>query len=138
MTQFDHCINNNTKTLKVLDEERRVIEALSEEQKKDYRLDPLKFNPLRLAWIQDIYADMGKEMITLLSKNPVKAIPIITERLKQRQNQWVGNKEECLQGWKEQAERNFYKSLDIRSFAFKQYEKKNENSKTYMLELKNT
>jgi paired amphipathic helix protein Sin3a len=66
-------------------------------------------------------------MVNLLNKNPQKAIPIIVERLKKRAESMADAKIECQKSWKEVCEKNFMKSLDHRSFHFKNHERKNQN-----------
>lgn len=45
-------------------------------------------------------------------------------------------KKTLVPGWNDVCEKNFHKSLDYRSLAFKQHEKKQSNSKSYMTEIK--
>ena len=62
--------------MQILEAEKRAIETLSDHEKQAYKL-PRKINSLRLQTIADTYAEMGKEIISLLYKKPVKAIPIV-------------------------------------------------------------
>lgn len=41
-----------------------------------------------------------------------------------------------IKNWKEVCDKNFHKSLDHRSFHFKQFEKKNQTQKNYLQEIK--
>ncbi len=41
-----------------------------------------------------------------------------------------------MRGWHEQCEKSFHKSLDHRSFHFKSFEKKQQQAKAYVNELK--
>jgi histone deacetylase complex regulatory component SIN3 len=63
--------------------EKEKIEKLTEQEKYSYRL-PKHVNCLRLQTISDTYAEMGKEIISLLHRKPVKAIPIVSERVANR------------------------------------------------------
>jgi histone deacetylase complex regulatory component SIN3 len=64
-------------------QEKEKIEKLTEQEKYSYRL-PKHVNCLRLQTISDTYAEMGKEIISLLHRKPVKAIPIVFERVANR------------------------------------------------------
>jgi len=48
----------------------------------------------------------------------------------------VLEKNELLKSWHEQCEKNFLKSLDHRSFHFKQFEKKHQQAKAYVNDIK--
>lgn len=67
---------------------------------------------------------MGKDILNLLQKKPIKAIPIVYDRLNKRLEELEEVKKTLLVSWNDICERNFYKSLDYRSLAFKQHEKK--------------
>ena len=71
-----------------------------------------------------IYGDQGQEMLSLLHKNPTKAIPVIYGRLVQKDKEFRAAREHLNKRWKELAEHNYQKSLDHRSFYFRQSDKK--------------
>lgn len=50
---------NIYKTLKVLEEEKAIIEKMSQQEKEQYKLEAGKFNKLRLKQIEKIYGDLG-------------------------------------------------------------------------------
>lgn len=102
--------------METLEEEKNKIDAMSPEEKDQYKLDPRKFNNLRLRWIQKTYAEMGQEMLRLLPQNPIKAIPIIYDRFKVNYKRMIEEKQEQQKAWQETLEKNFHKSLDNRSF----------------------
>ena len=89
-----------------------------------------------MRWIEKTYGEMGQEIIKLIPQNPIKAIPIIYDRLKTNYTRVVEEKQEMLKGWHETCEKNFHKSLDHRSFHFKFYEKKSSMPKAYLNEIK--
>ena len=74
-----------------------------------------------------------QEIIDLLVKNPQKAFPVVIDRLKEKRDLMLVHKREASKQWNETCEKNFYKSLDHRSFIFKQNEKKNMNLKGMLL-----
>lgn len=64
-------------------------------------------------------------MLRLLPINPAKAIPIIYDRFRSNYKRVLEDKQDQLKVWFETCEKNFAKSLDHRSFHFKNFEKKN-------------
>jgi hypothetical protein len=82
MYKADHEIGNIFSTMKTLEEEKLRIDSLNPADREHFKLNPFKFNKLRLKWIEKTYAEMGQEMLRLLPINPAKAIPIIYERFK--------------------------------------------------------
>jgi paired amphipathic helix protein Sin3a len=124
MYKLDYEIGNIHRTLVVLEEESKMIDKMTEEQKAQYRLDERKFNKLRKRQIEKVYGDMGKQMLIMLPQNPVKAIPILVSRFRTSYQKLLDERNEDVKSWKEQYEKNFYKSLDHRSFHFKSFEKK--------------
>lgn len=79
---------------------------------------------------------MGAEMLRLLPINAAKAIPIIYDRFKISYEKLREEKDEMRRKWHEDCDKSFSKSLDHRSFHFKQYEKKNSHAKSYIAEIK--
>lgn len=75
-------------------------------------------------------------MLRLLPINTAKAIPIIYDRFKGSYERLLQEKEDMKRKWHEECDKSFYKSLDHRSFHFKQYEKKNQQPKSYIAEIK--
>jgi paired amphipathic helix protein Sin3a len=76
------------------------------------------------------------QILELLRKIPGSAIPVILTRLKQKDEEWRRQRIELNKEWKEVLERNYHKSLDHRSFYFKQNEKKALSHKTLLGEVK--
>lgn len=72
----------------------------------------------------------------LLRRNPAGAIPIILKRLKEKDAEWKKVKTQLNKNWKEVLERNYHKSLDHRSFYFKQADKKAVSSKHMLADIR--
>ncbi|MFS8159916.1 MAG: hypothetical protein ACMG6E_06845, partial [Candidatus Roizmanbacteria bacterium] len=136
MYKIDNDICNYRKTMRVLEEEKNKLDAMNPGDRDQYKLCPRRFNTLRLKWIERTYAELGQEMLKLLPLNPAKAIPIIYERFKSNYNRALDDKNEQVEIWKDTCEKNFQKSLDHRSFHFKMHEKKGQQIKNYMSEIK--
>lgn len=92
-------------------------------------LFPLVSLALNLRCIERIYGDHGLEAIDILRKNPSGTLPVIVTRLKQKQEEWSKWHLDFNKVWAEIYAKNHYKSLDHRSFYFKQQDLKNLSSK---------
>ena len=66
MYKVDHELGNILTTMKTLEEEKLKIDAMTPQEKEQYKIDPRKFNKLRLKWIEITYGGMGQEMLKLL------------------------------------------------------------------------
>lgn len=136
MYKIDFDIGNVLNTLNVLKVEKVKIDAMTDVEKSEYKFNEKKFNNLRMQQISRTYGELGPEMLRMLPLNSVKAIPIIYERLKKSHEKLIQEKDELKKKWHDECEKNFSKSLDHRSFHFKQYEKKNQQPKSYIAEIK--
>lgn len=136
MYKVDHEICNIRKTMLMMEAEKAKLEEMSPEERGTYQLCKKKFNILRLKQIERMYAELGQEMLKLLPHNPAKAIPIIYDRLKITYQRTLEDKHDQMKAWQDSIDKNFYKSLDHRSFHFKIYEKKNQQAKSYLAEIK--
>jgi paired amphipathic helix protein Sin3a len=85
--------------------------------------------------ITRIYGDHGQEILHLLEKNPAKTIPTIFARLKQKGAEFRAARDQLNKRWKDLVEHNYHKSLDHRSFYFRQTDKKNTSTKSLLNEL---
>ncbi|XVE83876.1 hypothetical protein DITRI_Ditri16bG0123300 [Diplodiscus trichospermus] len=94
------------------------------------------FTVLQLRCIERLYGDHGLDVLEILRKNPALALPVILTRLKQKQEEWTKPHGDFNKVWAEIYSRNHYKSLDHRSFYFKQQDSKNLSAKSLVAEIK--
>ncbi|CAN7037787.1 unnamed protein product [Brassica rapa subsp. trilocularis] len=94
------------------------------------------FTALNLRCIERLYGDHGLDVTDLIRKNPAAALPVILTRLKQKQDEWTKCREDFNVVWKDVYAKNHYKSLDHRSFYFKQQDSKNFSAKALVTEIK--
>ena len=86
--------------------------------------------------VERIYGDRGREMRFLTMNAPWATIPVVVRRLKQKSEEWQILKTEMLPIWNDVCAKNYNKSLDHRSFYFKQADKKNLSGKGMTQEIK--
>ncbi|XWS30312.1 hypothetical protein CRYUN_Cryun24cG0106200 [Craigia yunnanensis] len=94
------------------------------------------FTVLNLRCIERLYGDHGLDVMEILRKNPALALPVIFTRLKQKQDEWTKCRLDFNKVWAEIYFKNHYKSLDHRSFYFKQQDSKNLSAKSLVAEIK--
>ncbi|MFS8017316.1 putative transcription regulator Others family [Helianthus anomalus] len=94
------------------------------------------FTALDLRCIERLYGDHGLDVMDILRRNPSLALPIILTRLKQKQEDWTKCRSDFNKVWAEIYAKNHYKSLDHRSFYFKQQDSKNLSTKSLVTEIK--
>ncbi|CAH2055356.1 unnamed protein product, partial [Thlaspi arvense] len=94
------------------------------------------FTALNLRCIERLYGDHGLDVIDILHKNPATALPVILTRLKQKQDEWKKCREDFDKVWAKVYAKNHYKSLDHRSFYFKQQDSKNLCAKALVAGIK--
>ncbi|XP_023641176.1 paired amphipathic helix protein Sin3-like 1 isoform X2 [Capsella rubella] len=94
------------------------------------------FTALNLRCIERLYGDHGLDVIDILHKNPATALPVVLTRLKQKEDEWKKCREDFDKVWANVYAKNHYKSLDHRSFYFKQQDSKNLSAKSLVTEIK--
>ncbi|XP_021760068.1 paired amphipathic helix protein Sin3-like 2 isoform X1 [Chenopodium quinoa] len=94
------------------------------------------FTPLNLRCIERLYGDHGLDVMDILRKNQALALPVVLTRLKQKQEEWTKCRTDFNKVWADIYARNHYKSLDHRSFYFKQQDSKNLSAKALIAEFK--
>ncbi|KAL3526467.1 hypothetical protein ACH5RR_011123 [Cinchona calisaya] len=94
------------------------------------------FTALNLRCIERLYGDHGLDVMDILRKNSSIALPVILTRLKQKQEEWTKCRSDFNKVWAEIYAKNHYKSLDHRSFYFKQQDSKNLSTKSLVAEIK--
>ncbi|RCV16180.1 hypothetical protein SETIT_3G117100v2 [Setaria italica] len=91
---------------------------------------------LNMRCIERLYGDHGLDVVDVLRKNADVALPVILTRLKQKQEEWSRCQSDFNKVWAEIYAKNYHKSLDHRSFYFKQQDAKNLNAKVLLAEIK--
>ncbi|XP_057948540.1 paired amphipathic helix protein Sin3-like 4 isoform X2 [Malania oleifera] len=94
------------------------------------------FNALNLRCIERLYGDHGLDVMDVLKKNATLALPVILTRLKQKQEEWARCRSDFNKVWAEIYAKNYHKSLDHRSFYFKQQDTKSLSTKALLAEIK--
>ncbi|KAJ8451723.1 hypothetical protein Cgig2_018357 [Carnegiea gigantea] len=94
------------------------------------------FTAINLRCIERLYGDHGLDVMDVLRKNATLALPVILTRLKQKQEEWARCRADFNKVWAEIYAKNYHKSLDHRSFYFKQQDTKSLSTKALLAEVK--
>eukprot|EP00878_Enallax_costatus_P007439 GHUV01007791.1.p1 GENE.GHUV01007791.1~~GHUV01007791.1.p1 ORF type:complete len:1062 (+),score=409.26 GHUV01007791.1:105-3290(+) len=134
--ELDMCIETNNSTLNKLRPLREQFMTMSPEDKALYRLPGDALGAIHFRAVERIYGDQGPQIVELMKKNPTVAIPVIIVRLEQKAQEWLKVREEMNKLWRKVFEQNYHKSLDHRSFYFKQSDKKGLMPKAMLQEVR--
>ncbi|KVH97754.1 hypothetical protein Ccrd_000113, partial [Cynara cardunculus var. scolymus] len=120
---------------------RRVEELLDKINDNSIKTDSMvriedHFTALNLRCIERLYGDNGLDVMDVLRKNASFALPVILIRLKQKQEEWARCRFDFNKVWAEIYAKNYHKSLDHRSFYFKQQDSKSLSAKALLAEIK--
>ncbi|XAR48027.1 hypothetical protein NMG60_11030718 [Bertholletia excelsa] len=120
---------------------KRVEELLDKINDNTIRADsPIHiedyFTALNMRCIERLYGDHGLDVMEVLRKNAPMALPVILTRLKQKQEEWARCRADFNKVWAEIYAKNYHKSLDHRSFYFKQQDTKNLSTKALLADIK--
>lgn len=120
---------------------KRVEELIEKMQDNSVKPDsPIRIDehltPLNLRCVERLYGDHGLDVMDVLRRNASVALPVILTRLKQKQEEWSRCRSDFNKVWAEIYAKNYHKSLDHRSFYFKQQDSKNLSTKSLLTEIK--
>ncbi|KAJ6431183.1 hypothetical protein OIU84_018637 [Salix udensis] len=120
---------------------KRVEELLEKINNNTIKMDsPIRIDEhltaLNLRCVERLYGDHGLDVMDVLRKNTSLALPVILTRLKQKQEEWARCRADFNKVWAEIYAKNYHKSLDHRSFYFKQQDTKSLSTKALLVEIK--
>lgn len=137
--EYDLNIEANLRTIQLLEPIAQRISSMTAEEKNNFKLPPgLGGSSLAIYQrvIKKIYdREKGLEVIEAIHDNPAAAVPVVLQRLKQKDEEWKRAQREWNKVWRETEARNFLKSLDHMGPQFKSLDKKAINTKTLLTEL---
>ncbi|GAX77506.1 hypothetical protein CEUSTIGMA_g4950.t1 [Chlamydomonas eustigma] len=132
--EFELVIETNASGIKAVRSLLERINTMPIEERASFRIEEGMLSPVHYKAIDALYAEFGQVMVDLVRKNPSVALPIVLGRMEKKDAEWRAVKEEMMKIWFKIYEQNYHKSLDHRSFYFKQAEKKQLLPKTMVQE----
>eukprot|EP01018_Ginkgo_biloba_P004031 Gb_11760 [translate_table: standard] len=133
--ELDMLLESNAVTTKRVKELFEKMQDCTIKQDAQIQIDD-HLTAINKRCIERIYGDHGLDVIDLLRKDPAVALPVILTRLKQKQEEWSRCRADMNKVWAEVYAKNYQKSLDHRSFYFKQQDRKGLSTKALLLEIK--
>ena len=134
--ELDMMIETNASCVRVMEGLNKKVNDLPPEERQSMKIEPAAISPVHYRCIERIYGDHGSDIVDLLRKNPGVAVPVVLTRLKQKDEEWHRVQQEMNKVWREVYEKNYSKSLDHRSFYFKQMDKKQLSAKGLLQDIK--
>ena len=127
MYEVDMAIECNASTMRVLEPVAEEAKRLSLQEERDgqpigrlqYKLRNRALNSIHIGAIARIYGESGEEVLQHLLRNPLVVVPIVFERLKEKNDEWRKVKKDLNKEWKKTTNENFAGSLDAKSFVYK-------------------
>ncbi|XP_074287332.1 paired amphipathic helix protein Sin3-like 2 isoform X2 [Silene latifolia] len=133
--ELDMLLESVSSTAKKVEELLNSIDGSSISRDAPIHIEE-HFTSLNLRCIERLYGDHGLDVMDILRKTPATALTVILTRLKQKQEEWTKCRGDFNKVWAETYAKNHYKSLDHRSFYFKQQDSKNLSTKSLVAEIR--
>jgi paired amphipathic helix protein Sin3a len=137
--EYDFHVEAINRTIQVLEPINSRINLMDNEERTHFKLKPGLGGQGKSIYqrvIKKIYGkDHGQEVIAALHDSPSIAVPVVLNRLKQKDDEWKRAQREWNKVWREVDGRNYYKSLDHQGVNFKANDKKNYGPKQLVQEI---
>lgn len=143
--EVDMAIERNVMAMRVVEPIAEEVTRLRELEEKDgqpigrmhYKLRPRQLRSDQIGAIARLYGDHGDEVMQHLLRNPIAVLPIVYQRLRQKDAEWRKAKSEMSKRWSAAYEANYLGSLDAKCSDYKQELEKLFDEKKIVKELKN-
>ncbi|ESK96394.1 histone deacetylase sin3 component [Moniliophthora roreri MCA 2997] len=134
--EYDFHIEAIARTIAVLEPINNKISMLSPEERGPFKLKPNlggASKAIHQRVIKKIYGrEAGAEVWQTMQETPAFAIPVVLQRLKQKEEEWKRGQREWHKVWREVDLRNYAKSLDHQCISFKAADKKALTTKAFV------
>ncbi|RDB18702.1 Paired amphipathic helix protein pst1 [Hypsizygus marmoreus] len=134
--EYDFHIEAIVRTIANLEPINNKIAQLSPEERNSFKLKPNlggTWKATHTRVVKKIYGrEPGLEVVQAMQDTPALAIPVVLQRLKQKEEEWKRAQREWNKVWREVDARNYTKSLDHQCIEFKAADKKAITSKAFV------
>jgi paired amphipathic helix protein Sin3a len=122
--ELDMAIERNVHALRRIEPFAKEAQAFREQEEKDgqpigrlrYQLHRFSLNTIHINAIGRIYGDRGDEILQHLLRNPLIVLPIVYQRLKQKDTEWRKAKADLTDKWNAICEANYEGSMDAQCY----------------------
>lgn len=123
--ELDMAIERNLHALRRIEPFAKECEALRLQEEKDgqpigrlrYNLYRYSLNTIHINAIARVYGDRGDEILQHLMRNPLIALPVVYERLKQKDDEWKKVRANLNEQWKMKCQANYEGSMDVQCYS---------------------
>lgn len=134
--EYDFHIEAIVRTIAMLEPINNKIAQLAAEERGSFKLKPNlggSGKAIHHRVIKKIYGrEPGLQIVQAMQDTPALAIPVVLQRLKQKEEEWKRAQREWNKVWREVDARNYAKSLDHQGISFKAADKKSLTSKAFV------
>ncbi|KAJ7158939.1 hypothetical protein C8R46DRAFT_907080 [Mycena filopes] len=134
--EYDFHIEAVVRTIAMLEPLNNKMASLSPEDRGSYKPKPNlngQIKSIHHRVIKKIYGrEAGLSVIHAMQDTPALAIPVVLQRLKQKEEEWKRAQREWNKVWREVDARNYSKSLDHQGILFKTADKKAITTKAFV------
>ena len=134
--EYDFHIEAIVRTITMLEPINNKIAQLNLEERGNFKLKPNlggSGKSIHQRVIKKIYGrEAGMDVIQAMQETPALAIPVVLQRLKQKEEEWKRAQREWNKVWREVDARNYTKSLDHQGISFKAADKKAITTKAFV------
>ncbi|KAJ6544852.1 hypothetical protein DFH09DRAFT_1172920 [Mycena vulgaris] len=134
--EYDFHIEAIVRTITMLEPLNNKMASLSPEDRGSYKPKPNlngQIKSIHHRVIKKIYGrEAGLSVIHAMQDTPALAIPVVLQRLKQKEEEWKRAQREWNKVWREVDARNYSKSLDHQGIIFKTADKKAITTKAFV------
>jgi Sin3 family co-repressor len=125
--EVDMAIERNAQAMRQIEPFAEEVQALREQEEKDgqpigrlqYQLNRHALNTIHINAIGRLYGDRGDEVLQHLARNPLVVLPIVYQRLKQKDVEWRKVKSELWDKWNAACEANYEGCMDVRCYPYR-------------------
>jgi paired amphipathic helix protein Sin3a len=118
--EVDMAIERNALAMRQIEPIAEEVQMLREGEEKDgqpigrlqYKLNHRTLNSIQINAIGRVYGEHGDEVVQHLVRNPLSVLPIVYQRLRQKDQEWRKQKSEMMPRWKAGCEANYEGSMD--------------------------
>ncbi|EDQ91231.1 uncharacterized protein MONBRDRAFT_31471 [Monosiga brevicollis MX1] len=121
--ELDLILECNLATIRVLEMVMHELQLRPEDQRRTYSFNIKNLGgrseSIHRKAVSRIYGPRTDDVLQALRRDPYAHIPIVLQRLKQKQQEWRKVQRAWNESWRDVIEKNYLKSLDNKSSTFK-------------------
>jgi paired amphipathic helix protein Sin3a len=142
--EVDMAIERNAQAMRQIEPFAEEVQALREQEEKDgqpigrlqYQLNRYALNSVHINAIGRLFGEYGDEVLQHLCRNPIIVLPIVYERLKQKDTEWRKAKEDLTEKWNAGFIANYEGSKDVLCYPYRRELERNFAPKLLLEECK--